>query len=92
MSIFGTKRAAIRVAAIVLLAALASGCAYDYANHSDRVAFSAGNAVKANLEMETLNPSKKSMNRTSGLGKNGEVSSATQPQAQPQLQPQPGVM
>ena len=55
------------------LAMLLSGCAYDYLQRTDRVAYSAGDAVKANLEGETSNPSKGSMYATSGLGKNGVV-------------------
>ncbi|MDR3471046.1 MAG: hypothetical protein P4M09_05085 [Devosia sp.] len=49
------------------------GCSYDYLQHTDRVAYSAGNAVKANLESETTNPSKRSMYATYGLGENGSV-------------------
>lgn len=58
------------VLAIALSTAL-SGCAYDYAQRTDRVAFSAGDAVKANLALHTTDPSKKSMNNTSGLGADG---------------------
>jgi hypothetical protein len=47
------------------------GCGYDYLQHTDRIAYSTGDAVKANLEAETINPSKRSMYVTSGLGKNG---------------------
>ncbi|MEO7223801.1 MAG: hypothetical protein ABIY37_15135 [Devosia sp.] len=62
----------IKNATLALTLALAlSGCAYDYAQHSDQVAYSAGDAVKANLALQTIDPSKKSMNDTSGLGKNG---------------------
>ena len=50
-----------------------AGCAYDYTQHTDRVSFSGGNAVKANLESETTNPSKRSMYSTRGLGANGSV-------------------
>lgn len=53
-----------------------SGCAYDYLQRTDRVAYSAGDAVRANIERETINPSKGSMYVTSGLGKNGSVISA----------------
>ena len=35
--------------------------------------YSAGNAVKANLEAQTIDPSKKSMYKTKGLGKDGLV-------------------
>jgi hypothetical protein len=55
------------------LALLLSGCGYDYLQHSDRVAYSAGDAVAANLEAETINPSKRSMYDTAGLGRNGPV-------------------
>lgn len=52
---------------------LLGGCAYDYAQHTDRVGYAAGNAVKANIAMQTTNPSKPSMNSTTDLGKNGVV-------------------
>jgi hypothetical protein len=50
-----------------------AGCAYDYVQRTDRVSYSAGDAVHANLEMQTANPSKKSMRVTTGLGRNGYV-------------------
>lgn len=56
-------------AAVLLL----SGCAYDYLQHTDRVGYSAGDAVKANLVQETTNPSKRSMYLKGGLGKNGVI-------------------
>lgn len=49
------------------------GCTYDYLQHTDRVAYHAGDAVRANLERETANPSKSSMYVRSGLGRNGAV-------------------
>ena len=52
---------------------LLGGCIYDYTQRTDRVGYSAGDAVKANLEAQTIDPSKKSMYRTDGLGKNGPV-------------------
>lgn len=55
------------------MALLLSGCAYDYLQHTDRVGYSAGDAVKANLAQETINPSKHSMYLKGGLGKNGQV-------------------
>lgn len=58
--------------ALVLCATL-TGCTYDYTSRYDRVAYSAGNAVKANLARETTNPSKKSMQDTTGLGKDGNM-------------------
>lgn len=74
MSILGAKMTMMRLPLmLVAVSALIGGCSYDYAQRSDRVAFNAGNAVKANLEMQTRDPSKKTMNRTSDLGKNGSV-------------------
>lgn len=67
----------MRVVKIVALAASLAvalgGCTYDYLQHTDRVAYSAGDAVKANLEGETIDPAGKSKNKTSGLGQNGPV-------------------
>ena len=65
--------AGLKVASVATLALLLNGCSYDYLQHTDRVAYSAGDAVYANLESETINPSKKSMYYTKGLGKNGLV-------------------
>jgi hypothetical protein len=63
-----------RNAALALvLATLLGGCTYGYTSHVDRVSYSAGNAVKANLARETANPSKKSMLDTTGLGKDGNM-------------------
>jgi len=56
-------------AAVVAL----GGCAYDYLQRTDKVAYSAGDAVKANLAAQTTNPSKDSAYSTKGLGKNGYV-------------------
>jgi hypothetical protein len=62
------------MAAAILVASLTAGCAnYDYLQHTDRISYRAGNAVHANLERETINPSSDSMYDTSGLGKNGSV-------------------
>ena len=61
-----------RNAALALvLAATLTGCSYDYTQNTDRVAFSAGDAVKSNMALQTIDPSKKSMNDTSGLGQDG---------------------
>ena len=58
--------------ALALLMGLSlTGCSYDYTQRTDQVAFSAGDAVKSNLALQTINPSKKSMNDTSGLGQDG---------------------
>ena len=66
-------RTLIGSAAVVLLASLAGCASYDYLQHSDRISYRAGNAVRANLERETLDPSNGSMYDTGGLGKNGSV-------------------
>lgn len=68
-----TLAAAAPVALALGVALALSGCAYDYLQRTDRVAYSSGNAVKANLEQQTTSPSKKSMYSTSGLGKDGVV-------------------
>jgi hypothetical protein len=66
-----TLGTAIAIACVVLLL---GGCAaYDYFQHTDRIAYRAGDAVKANLERETTDPSRASMFDVSGLGKNGPV-------------------
>jgi len=57
----------------IVLAGLLGGCTYDYAQHTDAVAYSAGDAVKGNLALQTIDPSKKSMNNTDGLGKDGNM-------------------
>lgn len=62
-----------KVALVAALGLLSSGCVYDYLQHSDRISYRAGDAVKANLARETIDPSKESMNSTAGLGKNGHV-------------------
>lgn len=55
-------------------AALAlSGCAYDYLQRTDKVGYSAGDAVNANLEAQTIDPAKDSAYSTKGLGKGGYV-------------------
>ena len=64
---------AVRAFVLAGAALLLSGCAYDYLQHTDRVGYSAGDAVKANLVQETTNPSKRSMYLKGGLGKNGVV-------------------
>lgn len=62
----------------MMLALLLGGCVYDHLQHTDRVSYSAGDAVKANLEAQTVNPSKGSMYDTSGLGRNGTVVEPTE--------------
>ncbi len=60
------------ICALALLLSL-GGCMYDYSQHTDRVAHNAGEAIKANMAMNTTDPSSSSMNDTSGLGENGRV-------------------
>ncbi len=62
-----------RTTALAALALALSGCSYDYAQHTDRVSYAGGDAVRHNLEQETTNPSKRSMQNVTGLGKNGSV-------------------
>lgn len=52
---------------------LLAGCSFDYLNHADRVSYRAGDAVAANLEQATTNPSHDSQYSTSALGKDGAV-------------------
>ncbi|RYE87972.1 MAG: hypothetical protein EOP19_02765 [Hyphomicrobiales bacterium] len=66
-----------RCAAVLGVVALLGGCTYDYVQRTDRVAYSAGDAVRANLERETMNPSSRSRYDTRGLGRNGNVTSET---------------
>lgn len=63
----------IRIGAMLGLALALGGCAYEYLQRTDRVAYSAGDAVRANLESQTTNPTKNSQYETRGLGKNGIV-------------------
>ena len=75
----------VRAGAAAMAVAFAlGGCTYDYLQHSDRVAYSAGDAVKANLERETINPSKKSQFNTRGLGRDGVVLAVEEEPASPE--------
>jgi hypothetical protein len=59
-------------------AALAlGGCTYDYLQRTDKVGYSAGDAVKANLEAQTTDPARDSAYSTKGLGKDGYVEPKT---------------
>ncbi len=61
-------------AAVLALTLLLAGCSSaDYYNRRDRVTLAGGDAVRQNLERETLNPAKKSMYDVSGLGDDGDV-------------------
>ena len=66
-------RALVMAAAALSAASLLGGCAYDYLQHTDRVGYSAGDAVAHNLAQETVNPSKRSMYVKSGVGENSDV-------------------
>ena len=68
-----------RLALAAALALLLGGCAYDYLQHTDRVAYSAGDAVKANLEAQTVNPTDASRYDTRGLGRDGALLLPQQP-------------
>jgi hypothetical protein len=70
-------------AAVGTLGLLLAGCAYDYLQRTDRVAYSAGDAVKANLEAETIDPENPASRKTTGLGKNGVLIRPVQAAAEP---------
>jgi hypothetical protein len=70
----------VRPLALVIAGAAAlavSGCAYDYLQRTDKVGYSAGDAVKANIAAQTTDPAKDTAYTTKGLGKNGEVKPTT---------------
>ena len=48
----------VRLALAAAAALLLGACAYDYLQHSDRVAYSAGDAVRANLEGANMRTSR----------------------------------
>ena len=88
------RRSLIGTAVLIVMASLVGGCAsYDYLQRTDRISYRAGDAVRANLERETINPWDWSMYDTTGLGKNGSVippetqNSTTTPQQPPSTQP-----
>ena len=67
-----------RLIAALGTAALSLGlgaCTYDYLQQTDQVGYSYGDAVNANLEAQTINPTKDSMYDKSGLGGDGNVTS-----------------
>lgn len=72
----------VRTAALLVACMTLTGCAYDYRQRTDRVGYSAGDAVRANLARETTNPTKASMYSTKGLGGNGPVVGSTSTPAQ----------
>lgn len=70
-----------RLAIAAAIALVLGGCTYDYLQRTDKVGYSAGDAVKANLERETLDPSRKSAYSTKGLGADGPVIPGGEPAA-----------
>jgi hypothetical protein len=62
---------------VIAAALLLTGCTYDYLQRTDRVGYSAGDAVRANIARETTNPSRRSSYSTKGLGKDGALVSTT---------------
>jgi hypothetical protein len=74
-----TARPGVIARLVVVLSAaaiFASGCTYDYLQRSDRVAYNAGDAVKANLAQQTTDPGKRSRRVVKGLGQNGYINPA----------------
>lgn len=67
------RNAFVATATAILLALPLGGCGFDYLQHTDRIGYRAGDAVRANLERETLDPAHASMLDITGLGKNGSV-------------------
>lgn len=76
--------ARLAIAAAALTLAL-GGCTYDYLQRTDRVGYSAGDAVRANLERETTDPQRRTVRSVSGLGKNGNAETAAMPVGAPVL-------
>jgi hypothetical protein len=62
-------RKSIAVVAAAALALLLGGCAYDYWQHTDKIAYNSGDAVRANIEGQTIDPDVTT--NTKGLGKTG---------------------
>ena len=73
------KPLALAAAGLAML--VLAGCTYDYLQRTDRVAYSAGDAVRANREMQTINPNRQSSYSTKGLGQNGQVETVVSPSA-----------
>ncbi|MDB5474133.1 MAG: hypothetical protein JWP99_1436 [Devosia sp.] len=64
---------ALKGAVALALALFATGCTYDHMQRTDRVSYRAGNAVRANMAIQTINPSRGSQFVTTGLGASGSV-------------------
>ena len=68
-----SSRPALGLLAVATLLLPLAGCGmFDYLNRRDTVTLRAGDSVKANLEQQTINPSKASMYDTKGLGVDGD--------------------
>jgi len=61
------------LAAMAAIGCVLAGCSYDYRQRTNRVAYSHGDAVRANLERQTVNPSRAASFSTRGLGQNGII-------------------
>lgn len=70
------RQVLVAAAAAIALAALPGCASYDYLQRTDRIGYHAGDAVQANLERETTDPTGWWMYDTTGLGRNGAVTSA----------------
>ncbi|MCF6328120.1 MAG: hypothetical protein L3J21_12675 [Devosiaceae bacterium] len=70
MKSFVVLKSTIIVASLTLII---SACNPAYLSNSDRITQGAGNAVKANLEGQTIDPSSDEQYDVSGLGKDGGV-------------------
>ncbi|MEO6014142.1 MAG: hypothetical protein ABIQ30_11245 [Devosia sp.] len=68
-----TRMSLLKLTTNLVVVLSLGACASDYVGHTDRIAYSHGNAVRANMAIQTINPSKPSMYKTGGLGKNGPV-------------------
>lgn len=66
-------RSLVIAIAYSILALVLAGCTYDYLQRSDRIAYSSGDAVEANLEAQTTDPANPNSSKTGGLGKNGAL-------------------
>ena len=76
-------RGLLGVGALAALALLGSGCSYDYLQRTDRVGYSAGNAVRSNMAIQTTNPTSRAHYVTAGLGANGSVIPADDARVEP---------
>ena len=65
------RRLSLLLAGTAVLAL--GGCTYDYLQRTDKVGYSAGDAVKANIAAQSIDPARDSTYSTRGLGRNGYV-------------------